>query len=90
MAVIIAILAIVTTGVWVGMDSRVSSQLIGSRKLLCTAWKGTRVRFLSSMGSNMASLVLQTMERLVADRALVRPGELCFLWGSAVSVHCEG
>lgn len=86
-AVIIAIFAVVTTGVWIGMDSRVSGQLIGSRELLGTAWKGTGMGFLSGMGTNMASLVLQTVERLVADRALVRPRELSFLWGSTVSVH---
>ena len=54
----------------------IPSQLIGARKSFCAARKGAGVRLLSGVGSDVASLVLQTVKGLVAERALVRPWEI--------------
>lgn len=48
-----------------------AGQLIGTAKALGTAGKLARVRFLSGMGTNMAGLMLQTVESTVTERALV-------------------
>jgi len=54
----------------------VTGQFIGSRKLLAAARELASMRLLSSVCSNVAGLVLQTVKRLVTERALVGPGQL--------------
>lgn len=54
----------------------VPSQLVRARESLCAAGKGAGVRLLARVGSDVASLVLQAVEGLVAERALVGPGKI--------------
>lgn len=68
------------------MEGDIPSQFVRARKSLCASRESAGVWLLSSVGSDMASLVLQTVEGLVAERALVRPGKilsglLCLLRG---------
>jgi hypothetical protein len=52
------------------------SEFIRARKSFCAAWKCAGMGLLSSVGADMASLVFQTVESLIAKRALVGPGEI--------------
>jgi hypothetical protein len=62
--------------VGVVMYPGVTSQLVWARELLAAAGELAGVRLLSSVRSNMAGLVLQAMEGLVAERTFVWPGQL--------------
>ena len=55
---------------------RVPGQLIGSRELLAAARELAGMGLLSGVGANVPSLMLQAVEGLVAERALVGPREL--------------
>jgi hypothetical protein len=70
------LLTLASPRVWVVVYPRVSSQFVRARKSLCASRKGAGVRLLARMGSDVASLVLQTVESLVAERALVGPGQV--------------
>lgn len=66
------LLALVTTArVGVVVDSRVPRQLIGARKLFGAAGELAGVRLLASVSANVSCLVLEAVESLVAERALV-------------------
>ena len=58
------------------MYSRVTGQLVGSRETLGAARKMAGVRFFASMRADMPSLMLQTVESLLAQRTLVGPGKV--------------
>ena len=80
------LLAFASPRVWIVVYPGVSSEFVRARKSLCASRESAGVWLLSSVGSNVASLVLQTVEGLVAERALVRPrkilsGLLCLLRG---------
>lgn len=59
-------------------------QLVGSAESLCTAWKWTCVRLFSSVCSNVASLVLKTVESLLK----IRSNKLAFV--SRKRFSCSG
>jgi hypothetical protein len=54
----------------------VPSQFVGARKTFCASGEGAGMRLLARVSSDVASLVLQTVEGLVAQRALVGPGKI--------------
>jgi hypothetical protein len=58
------------------MDPRVPGQLVGSGEALGAALELAGVRLLAGMGSNVSGLVLEAVEGLVAERALVGTGEI--------------
>ena len=55
---------------------RVASQLVGAGKFLAAARELAGVWLLASMGADVPRLVLQAVEGLVAERALVGTGQL--------------
>lgn len=62
--------------VGVVVDSRVTGQLVRTRELLAAARKLASVRLLASVGADVSGLVLEAVEGLVAQRALVRARQL--------------
>lgn len=74
---LVLLLALVAASrVGVVMDSRVAGQLIRARELLTAARKLAGVRLLASVSADVSSLVLEAVEGLVAQRALVRARQL--------------
>lgn len=55
---------------------RVAGQLVGARELLAAARELASMGLLSGVSPDVPGLVLEAMEGLVAERALVGPGEL--------------
>lgn len=53
------------------MDSGMSGELVGPREPLVASWKRARMRFLPRVGSDVAGLVLEPMEGLVAHWTFV-------------------
>lgn len=77
LVMLLLLLALVTTTrVGVVVDPRVPGQLVGARKLLGAAWELAGVRLLAGVGANVSCLVLEAVEGLVAERALVRARQL--------------
>lgn len=70
------LLALASPRIWVVVYPRVSSQFVRARKSLCASRESAGMWLFSSVGSDVASLVLQTVEGFVAERALVRPGKI--------------
>lgn len=66
------LILVFSSRIWIGMDSRVSSQLIWSWKTFVTTRECTRVRFLARMSSDVSSLVLQTVESFITHWTFVR------------------
>lgn len=64
-------LLVPATRVGVAVDARVARQLVGSAETLGAARELTGVRLLARVGANVSRLMLQTVEGLVAQRALV-------------------
>lgn len=63
--------------VGVGVDARVPGELVGPAEAFCASGIPADMRLLASVGADVPGLVLQAVEGLVTERALVRPGELC-------------
>lgn len=57
----------------VGMNSKMSSELVGSTEPLGAAFKGAGMRFLARVSSQMPRLMLQSIKSAIAHRAFVRP-----------------
>lgn len=55
---------------------RVPGELVGPAEALRASGEGAGVRLLARVGANMASLVLEAVEGLLAQRALVRAREV--------------
>lgn len=71
------LLALVTTArVGVVVDSRVPGELVGAGELLGAAGELACVRLLAGVGADMSGLVLEAVEGLVAEGALVRARQL--------------
>lgn len=68
-------------GVGVVVDAGVPGQLIRAREFLGAARELAGVRLLSSVGANVPGLVLQPVESLVTERALVRARQLIAVVG---------
>lgn len=64
-------LLVSATRVWVAVDARVARQFVGPAEPLRATRELAGVRLLASVCTNVSRLVLQTMEGLVAKRALV-------------------
>lgn len=64
---------LIASRVRVGVDTRVPRQFIGARELFGTSGERAIMGFFSRMGTNVASLMLEPMKRLVAHGALVGP-----------------
>lgn len=62
---------VAASGVGVVVDSRVAGQLIGATEAFGAAGELAGMRLLAGMGTDMASLVFQTMEGPITQRALV-------------------
>lgn len=52
--------------VWVAMNSRMTSQLVGSAEAFGAAWKLACVRFLARVCADVSRLMFQTVEGFVA------------------------
>ena len=77
MQLLLLLLALVTTTrVGVVVDPRVPGQLVGARKLLGAARELAGMRLLAGVSADMSGLVLEAVEGLVAERALVRARQL--------------
>ena len=74
---LLLVLALVAPpGVGVVVYPGVTGQLIGARELLATSRELASVRLLSSVSTDVTGLVLQTVEGLIAERALVGSRQL--------------
>lgn len=71
----------------VGVDSRMSGQLIGSAESFCASRERASVRLLARMRSDVASLMLEPVKCLIAQRTLVRPREFCPLVLHVIMLH---
>jgi len=70
-------LSLVTaTRIWIIVDSRVASKLVGSAELLCAAGKLAGVRLLAGVGANVPRLVFEAVEGLVAHGTFVGTGQI--------------
>ena len=58
--------------VWVVVNPRVTSQLVRPAEAFCATWKRASVWLLSRVCSYVPCLVFQSVEALIAQRALVR------------------
>jgi len=58
------------------VNARVAGELIRSRELLAAAGELAGVRLLASVSADVSSLMLEAVEGLIAERALVRSGQL--------------
>jgi hypothetical protein len=58
------------------VNARVACELIRSRELLAAAGELAGVRLLSSVSADVSSLMLEAVEGLIAERALIRSGQL--------------
>lgn len=77
------LLALVASpGVGVAVYPRVPGQLVRARELLAAARELAGMRLLAGVGADVSSLVLQAVEGLVAERALVGTGKLVGRLGS--------
>jgi hypothetical protein len=52
------------------------SEFVGTREPFCATRESTSMGLLSSVSTDVTSLVLKTVEGLVTERALVRPGQV--------------
>lgn len=84
-------------GVGIAVYPRVPRQLVRSRELLAAPGKLASMRFLARVCPDMPCLVLETVESLVAQRALVWArqlvGTVCSLTVGqrpVRSYHCDG
>jgi hypothetical protein len=79
----VLLLALVASpGVGVAVYPRVPGQLVGARELLAAARELAGMRLLAGVGADVSSLVLQAVEGLVAERALVGARKLVGRLGS--------
>lgn len=62
---------LIATRIWVSVNARMSGEFVGPRESLVAAWKRARMRFLSCVGPNVAGLVLEAMEGLVAHGTFI-------------------
>ncbi len=77
LVMLLLLLALVTTTrVGVVVDPRVPGQLVGARELLGAARELAGMRLLAGVSADMSGLVLEAVEGLVAERALVRARQL--------------
>ncbi|KAF3921119.1 hypothetical protein ABW21_db0200314 [Orbilia brochopaga] len=77
--------------VWIVVYSGMPGQFIGTAEAFGAAWKCACMRFFAGMGSDVAGLVLKSVETTTADRALVRPRHLLGLrFRSIVVFHDLG
>jgi hypothetical protein len=69
------------TSPWVRVvvNARVACELIRSRELLAAAGELAGVRLLSSVSADVSSLMLEAVEGLIAERTLVRSGQLIWV-----------
>lgn len=67
---------VATTRVGVVVDSRVSGQFIGARKLFAATRELAGVWLLTRVSADMSCLVFEAMECLVTERTFVRAGKL--------------
>jgi hypothetical protein len=81
------VLFVGTTGVGVGVDTGVTGELIRTRESLCASGECTRVRLLSSVCPDVSGLVLETVERLLAQRTLVGSRKLGAVVAHPVKWH---
>lgn len=58
------------------MYSRVASEFIGAREALRASRESASVGLFTCVSADVTSLVLKAVEGLVAERALVRPGQI--------------
>lgn len=54
----------------------IPSELIRAGEAFCASWESAGVGLFSGVSSDVASLVLKTVESLIAERALVGPGQV--------------
>jgi hypothetical protein len=74
---LLLVLALVASSrVGVVVNTRVTSELVGAGELFAASGELAGVRLLASVSSDVAGLVFQTMEGLLAKGALVRPRQL--------------
>lgn len=76
MLVLVLLGLVASPGVGVVVNARVAGELIGARKLLAAARELAGVRLLARVGADVARLVLQAVEGLVAKGALVGSRQL--------------
>jgi hypothetical protein len=77
LVLLLMLLALVAPSrIGVVMNPRVSSQLVRARELLAASRELASVGLLSGVSADVSSLVLQAVECLLAERALVRSREL--------------
>jgi hypothetical protein len=84
------VLFIAPTRVGIAVYPRVPGELVGSAEAFRAARESTGVGLLARVGPDMTGLVLEAVEGLLAQRALVRPGQvlsLVFLLGLVVLEH---
>jgi hypothetical protein len=67
------LLAFASSRVWIVVDPRVSSELVGSAEALRAARELAGVRLLTGMGADVPGLVFQAVKGLLADGTLVGP-----------------
>jgi hypothetical protein len=71
------VLGLVTAArVGVVVDARVTSKFIRAREALCAARELAGVGLLAGVRPDVSCLVLQAVESTVAERALIRPGQI--------------
>lgn len=70
------VLVLSSPRVGVAVDSRVTGQLVRAGELLAAARELASVRLLARVGANVSRLMLEAVESLVAERALVGTGQL--------------
>lgn len=67
---------VVATGVGVCVYPGMTGQFVAPRELLGTAGEGARMGLLAGVGADVSGLMLQSMERLLADRTFIGPRQL--------------
>ena len=88
-------LLVAATRVGVVVNARMSRKLVGSAKSLRASRKLASVWLLSCVRANVSRLVLETVECLIAQRALVRTRKIgsvfiLVLHGGDAHGHCHG
>lgn len=81
---------VATARVRVVVNAGVSSQLVGARETLRAAWELAGMWFLTRVSADVASLMLETVEGLVTQRALVGSGQVLAVLARVLTVHHRG
>lgn len=74
-----SILLVTAAGVGVVVYPRVPGELVGPTEAFRASGEGAGMWLLASMGANMARLMLQAVEGLLTQRALVRARQILTL-----------